>query len=369
MKRILHMTPPIVNNGVYKYIFSNLEYIDKSKYEFAFLTQANEELKNTNEYKKYGFEIRNFHTTQRENPEKFRQEIVDILSSGYDVLQLHTSFWRGFLIEEIAMEIGMPKVIVHSHSSSIDIADSNMRTQIYEEHLKFKSQFDVSLATDFWACSHLAANWLFGDKIPTNKIKIMRNAIDTQRFVYNEAAREIYRKMFNLEGKFVIGNTCRFEYQKNHEFLIKVFAQIHKKYSDTVLLLVGDGQKLPAIKKMVQEYGIESDVRFLGWRDDVENIYQAMDMFCLPSLFEGLPIVLVEAQATGLPCIVSSTITTEAGVTDNVKYIDLIEEQWVVGIENIMDGFQRMDTIMDIIKAGFDIRDQVKLIETEYAGN
>lgn len=369
MKKILHMTPPIVNNGVYKYIFSNLNYIDKSRYEFAFLTQANAELKNTNEYKKYGFKIHNFTTTQRENTERFRQEIEDILSSGYDVLQLHTSFWRGFLIEEVAMEMGMPRVIVHSHSSAIDIANSEKRTQMYEEHMRLKSQFNMSYATDFWACSHLAADWLYGDKIPVDKIKIMRNAIDTKRFVYNEDVREMYRKMFGVEGKFVIGNTCRFEYQKNHEFLIRVFAQIHKKYSDTVLLLVGGGQKLSAIKKMVKEYGIERDVRFLGWRDDVENIYQAIDLFCLPSLFEGLPIVLVEAQSTGLPCIVSSTITTEAKVTDNVKYVDLVVEKWVDSIEKFMDGFQRKDNTLDIIKAGFDIKDQVKLIEMEYESN
>lgn len=367
MKKILHMTPPIVNNGVYKYIFSNLKYIDKSKYEFAFLTQARADLEATEEYQKYGFKIHNFTTTQRKNPEKFRQEIVDILSMDYDVLQLHTSFWRGFLIEEIAMKIGLPKVIVHSHSSAIDIANLEKREQMYEEHLRFKSMFDISYATDFWACSQLAADWLYGDQIPRDQIKIMRNAIDTDQFAYNEDARKQYRNMFNLDGKFVIGNTCRFEYQKNHEFLIRVFAQIHKEYPHTVLLLVGGGQKMSIIKKMVKEYGIENDVHFLGWRDDVDKIYQAMDLYCLPSLFEGLPIVLVEAQAAGLPCIASSTITKEAKITSNIKYVDLMIEKWVDAIEEFMDGYQRKDTRNEIKRARFDIRDQIKVIEAEYA--
>lgn len=367
MKKILHMTPPIVNNGVYKYIFSNLKYIDKSKYEFAFLTQAKSDLEATEEYKKYGFQIHNFTTTQRENPQKFRQEIMDILSMDYDVLQLHTSFWRGFLIEEIAMEIGVPKVIVHSHSSAIDIVNPQKRAQLYEEHLNYKSIFDVSYATDFWACSQLAADWLYGDKIPKDKIRIMRNAIDTEQFMYNEAVRKQYRERLNLEGKFVIGNTCRFEYQKNHEFLIRVFVQVHKIHPNTTLLLVGGGQKMATIKRLVKAYGIEDSVYFLGWRDDVDKIYQAIDLYCLPSLFEGLPIVLVEAQAAGLPCIASSTITMEAKIANHVRYIDLIEKNWIDAIEEFMDGFHRKDMEEEIKKAGFDIRDQVKVIEAEYA--
>ena len=367
MKKILHMTPPIVNNGVYKYIFSNLKYIDKSQYEFAFLTQANADLKATEEYKKYGFHIHNFTTTQREDPKKFRQEIADILSSGYDVLQLHTSFWRGFLIEEIAMEVGVPKVIVHSHSSAIDIANPEKRAQMYEEHMRFKAAFDASYATDFWACSTLAADWLYGEQIPRDEIKIMRNAIEVERFVYNADVRAQCRKELGIEGKFVIGNTCRFEYQKNHEFLVRVFAEVHKKHPDTMLLLVGGGQKLSLIKKMVKELGIESAVRFLGWRDDIEKIYQAIDLYCLPSLFEGLPIVLVEAQTAGLPCIASSTITREAKITDHVRYVDLEEADWINAIEDCMGGYHRKDTLHDVKSSGFDIREQIRIIEAEYA--
>ena len=366
MKKILHMTPPIVNNGVYKYIFSNLRHIDKSKFEFAFLTQANADLKNTAEYKEYGFNIHNFTTTQRENPEKFRQEIVNVLSSGYDVLQLHTSFWRGFLIEEIAMELGLPKVIVHSHSSNIDIADESKRAKMLQEHMRFKEKFNMSYATDFWACSNMAADWLFGAQIDRNKIRVMRNAIDVEQYVYNETIRREYRKMFNLEGKFVIGNTCRFEYQKNHEFLVRVFTKVHEKYSDTVLVLVGGGQKLPQIKQMVKEFGIADSVRFLSWRDDIAQLLQAMDLYCLPSLFEGLPIVLIEAQSADLPCIVSDTITGEAKITGKVRYVDLEEERWIHAIEESMDSHKRCDVSEVIQASGFDIRHQIKILEEEY---
>lgn len=369
MKRILHMTPPIVNNGVYKYIFSNLKYIDKSKFEFAFLTQAKAELEVTEEYKKYGFRIHNFTTTQRENPLKFRQEIMDVLSEDYDVLQLHTSFWRGFLIEEIAMEIGMPKVIVHSHSSNIDINNANKRAQMYEEHLKYRSMFSKEYATDFWACSNKAADWLYNDSISRDEIKIMRNAIEIEEYSYDKDKRDFYREKLGLKGKFVIGNTCRFEYQKNHEFLVKVFAKIYVNNPNIVLLLVGGGQKLSYIKKMVKEYGIEDAVIFLGWRDDVANILQAMDLYCLPSLFEGLPIVLVEAQAAGLPCLVSDTVTQEAKLIEYTKYVPLIEDEWINSIEYYLKGYERYDTTFKIQEMGYDIKQQIKIIEKEYDKN
>ena len=367
MKKILHMTPPIVNNGVYKYIFSNLKYIDKSEYEFAFLTQAKADLEATEEYKKYGFKIHNFTTTQRENPEKFRQEIVDILSMDYDVLQLHTSFWRGFLIEEIAMEIGVPKVVVHSHSSNIDIDNPAKRAQMYEEHMKFKSAFSKEYATDFWACSELAAEWLYGDYVPKDEIKIMRNAIEVENYTFDKDKRNYYRELLGLEGKFVIGNTCRFEYQKNHEFLIRVFAKVHARNKDAVLLLVGGGQKLSQMKKLVKHLGLENSVHFMGWRDDVANILQAIDVYCLPSLFEGLPIVLVEGQAAGLPCLVSETITREAKIINNTEYLPLVEDEWIKRIEFYSQGYERYNTIKEIQSAGFDIKQQIKVIEKEYS--
>ena len=361
------MTPPIVNNGIYKYIFSNLKYIDKSKYEFSFLTQAKTDLEATEEYQKYGFKIHNFTTTQRENPEKFYQEIKDILSKDYDVLHLHTSFWRGFLIEEIAMEIGIPKVIVHSHSTNIDIMNEQKRNKMYEEHLKFKDKFNVSCATDFWACSQMAASWLFGEQIPKEKIRIMKNAIELEQYLYNEDYRCKYRKLLNLDGKFVIGNTCRFEYQKNHEFLIRVFALIYQKMSNAVLVLTAGGQNLSQIKKMVKEYGIEDRVIFLGWRNDIPMLLQAMDLYCLPSRFEGLSIAMIEAQAAGLPCIASLEISQETKVTEDVMFIEFDEEKWCKEILKVAEGYQRKNTIHLMQEAGYDIKKQIKIIEKEYS--
>lgn len=364
--RILHMTPPIVRNGIYQYIFNNLKYISKEQFEFCFLMQNPGELMRTEEFQKYGFEIRSFHTVQRENPDQFRKEIIAILLDGYDVLHLHTSYWRGFMIEEIAMELGIPKVIVHSHSSRIDQADEKERIRQFRVHEQLKEQFCDRYATDFWACSSEAADWLYGPQIDRNRIRIMPNAIDIQKFRYCEKTRNTFRRKNHLEGKFVIGHTGRFEYQKNHGFLIKIFQQIHKKFENAVLVLVGEGAGEGQIRNMVREYGLSGSVMFPGWSVEIEQWLQAFDVYCLPSLFEGLPVSLVEAQTAGLKCICSNRVTKEAGITENVCFLEPDVREWAKAISQYAAGYKREDVSGIIKSAGYDLKDQVKILEHEY---
>lgn len=366
--RILHMTPPIVNNGIYKYIFMLYKYIDKSRYEFEFLMQAPEELMKTKEYHEYGFKIRSFTTTQRENPEKFRKEIYDILSDGYDVLELHTSYWRGFMIEEIAMEIGIPRVIVHSHSSGLDNNDAVERDRQMKIHMQFKQAFGAQYATDFWACSWKAADWLYGDKIPRDKIKIINNAIEVEKYQYNPILREDVRKQLGLDNCFVIGHTGRFEYQKNHEFLLRVFKGVCIEKPYARLLLVGEGKLRESIEKYAEELGISKQVIFLGWRNDIPELLQAMDMYCLPSRFEGLPIVMVEAQCADLKCITSSEVTEEAAILDDFQRLPLDEEVWIQNINQYISAPKKRDENIELIrKSGFDINTEIKNIEKLYS--
>lgn len=366
--RILHMTPPIVNNGIYKYIFMLYKYIDKSRFEFEFLMQAPEELMKTKEYHEYGFKIRSFTTTQRENPEKFRKEIYDILSDGYDVLELHTSYWRGFMIEEIAMEIGIPRVIVHSHSSGLDNNDAVERDRQMKIHMQFKQAFGAQYATDFWACSWKAADWLYGDKIPRDKIKIVNNAIEVEKYQYNPILRENVRKQLGLENSFVIGHTGRFEYQKNHEFLLRVFKSVCLDKPYARLLLVGEGKLRENIEKYAEELGISKQVISLGWRNDIPELLQAMDMYCLPSRFEGLPIVMVEAQCADLKCITSSEVTEEAAILDDFQRLPLDEEVWVQNINQYISAPKKRDENIELIrKSGFDIKTEIKNIEKLYS--
>lgn len=367
--RVLHMTPPIVNNGVYRYIFNNWEYMDHEEFDFGFLMQAPNELKKTKEYKKYGFDIRKFSIPQRVNPERFRDEIYSILSDGYDVLHLHTSYWRGFMIEEIAMEIGVPRVIVHSHSSAIDQNDPVERSNQLEIHNNLKDRFSDKLATDFWACSNLAAQWLFGPQIPQEKIRILPNAINVENYMFDQSVRDRVRNKNGLCGKLVLGNIGRFEYQKNQSFLIDVFKRVRDSINNAFLVLIGEGLNEGELRKRICKYGLDDYVLFVGWQDNVNEWLQAFDVFCLPSLFEGFPISLVEAQTSGLKCIVSKNVTNEANLTGDICYECLDAEKWASKIGDWASGYDRSDSSDDVIEAGYDIRSAAKKLENYYKGD
>lgn len=361
------MTPPIINNGVYRYIFTLLKYIDKTKFQFDFLMQNPAELMQTEEYKQYHFGIRTFSTTQRENPEKFRQEIYDILSDGYDILELHTSYWRGFMIEEIAMEIGISRVIVHSHSSGLDNNNPEERIKQLAIHEQFKRSFNCNYATDFWACSKEAGDWLFGEQIPEEKIKIVHNAIEVKNYLYCDDVRNQKRQALGLENSFVIGNIARFEYQKNHEFLIEVFSQVCRRIDNAILLLVGEGELKQDIMKRCNLLGISDKVIFAGWREDINDLLQAMDLFAFPSIFEGLGIALVEAQTSGLFCLASDTIPAEVVMTDNCRLLPLNPNEWKNIIADYYEGsYVRTSKEYEVTEAGYNIETEIHYIEKLY---
>lgn len=326
--KILHMTPPDINNGVYHYIFNHMRHMDMQKYQFAFLTKGTKELRHIEEYYQYGFPVYAIQNRQRDSREGLRREVIDVLSKGYDAIHLHTSSWRGFLIEEIAMEMGVGKVIVHSHSTGIDVLDEDERKKQAKEHEEYKNQFSLEYATDVCACSALAADWLFGPGIPREQIQILPNAIDVRKYHFRPEKRQEVRACLNLENRIVIGNVGRYSYQKNQEFLLRAFAKAKACNSSLFLICLGEGVLLEKLKGLSGQFGIENSVLFLKWTDQVEDYLQAMDVFCLPSRFEGLPISAIEAQAAGLRCLISENVTKEVQITELVSFLPLEETYW-----------------------------------------
>lgn len=367
MKKILHMTPPEVHNGVYRYIFNHMEYIDLNKYNFSFLMRNKADLMKTDEYRKYGFDILSFNNTERYNPDGLRDEIMSVLSNGYDAVHLHTSEWRGFMIEEIAMELKVPHVIVHSHSSGIDLYNDIDRENRLRIHMQFKKQFNTHMATDFCACSNLAAKWLFGENIPREEIKIMPNAINVSKYHFDFSKRRELREKLGVSEKIVVGCVGRYSYTKNQSFLIDVFAKAIKYNKDLFLILIGQGDDREALQKRIRDLQIEKYVLCLNWQNDIERFLQAFDLFCLPSHFEGFPISVIEAQAAGLKCLLSDNITEEASITDLVKYIPLEEDMWIEEVCKARSDDKR--TCMDDIiqRKGFDIKGSVKKLEMLYS--
>lgn len=364
--KILHMTPPIINNGVYKYIFNHLGYIDRERFQFDFLTRNAKALAATEEYRKYGFSIQSFCNTERNNEKEMRREISDILSQGYDAIHLHTSFWRGFLIEQIAMEMKIPKVIVHSHSTWVDVGDDKKREEILQIHNAYKERFDFRYATDVCACSRLAGDWLYGDQIPREKIQILPNAIDAEKYCFRQEIRNSIRKSLGLEDRVVIGSVGRYCYQKNQRFLIRAFAKARERNKKLFLLLIGGGEWKDELKKQIADLGLKDAVRCLNWQENVQDYFQAMDVFCLPSLFEGLAITSIEAQTSGLRCLLSDTISREAEVTELVTFLPLDEQIWVEEMAQSRPAYERERKDKEIEAAGYDIKSAVKKLEKLY---
>lgn len=367
MKKIKVLQMPVANasGGITNYVLQNFRFIDKSKFQFDFVTFS-EKLDFEEEIKSYGGKVHYLKIRPEVDRERFIGDMNKIFDEGYDVVHLHTSYWKDFLVEEIAIGKKVPKIIVHSHSTMVDIIDDTKRKESIKLHNNQKQLFNKNLATDFIACSREAAEWLFGDNIPKEEIKIFNNAIDIEKFSYNDEIRNRYKKELNLENNFVLGHVGRFVYQKNHDFLIDVFYEVSKDIEDAKLILVGDGPLKNKIYEKVNKYGIADKVIFLGRREDVNNIMQAMDIFLFPSRFEGLGLVLVEAQCNGLNCIASKNIPYESKVTDRIKYLPFDKEIWVEKILNSKNNI-RIDNSNIIKKKGYSLEEQIKLVEKIYS--
>ena len=275
--KILHFTLANTGSGVTQFMLNLWEHIDRERFHFDFVTMSSY-LDYAEELEKTGSRIYYVKTYAETDREGFEKEISTILDNGYDAVHLHTSWWRGFALEEIAKKKGVPRIIIHSHNSDVHIGENQSREEARKLHEEQRELLNDDMATDFLACSGKAADWLYGNNIAKERIQIIPNAVDTDAFIFNPSVRVKYRREMNLENSFVIGHVGRFAYQKNHEFLIDVFAEVVKLRSDARLLLVGIGALEDQIKEKVQKLGISEQVMFLGKRNDMNYLMQAMDL-------------------------------------------------------------------------------------------
>ena len=220
-------------------------------------------------------------------------------------------------------------------------------------------------ATKLFACSEAAGKWMFKG----TEFEVLYNAIDAQQYSYNEDVRNRVRKEFGIAKEtLVIGHVGRFSPPKNHAFLIEIFCDIVRRQPDSKLLLVGDGILRKDIEKKCFDNAVWDKVIFTGLRGDVPDLLQAMDVFVFPSLFEGLGIVTIEAQASGLPCIISDKVPIECKITGGlVKQVKLEEsaEYWALQLIE-SSNIERRNTLNEIRKAGFDVKENVKKLEKIY---
>lgn len=282
-----------------------------------------------------------------------------IKSEKYDIVHVHGSS-AILSIDLLAAWLGGCKVrIAHSRNTTCDhkMADKILRPFFY------------SLCTDRFACGEDAGKWLFGKRPFT----VIHNGKDIEQFKFNKVIRQKIREQYSLEDRIAVGHVGNFNYQKNHEFLIELFAELKKKNPKYKLFLMGSGQEyLDKAKEQVQQLGIEQDVVFMGSINNVPDILQAMDIMLFPSRFEGLPNVVLEWQISGLPCIISDKITSECKVTDLVQYLPIDKgfETWITMTESVhvtQDRTQVSETSCEQMKAsGFDIKENAVFLKSLY---
>lgn len=258
---------------------------------------------------------------------------------------------------------GIRHIFVHSHCTQVD--DNNKVTRFLKMLMhKVFIPYVCKNTEMYLACSKLAGYWMFEKKnVESKKYKTIYNGVKVEPYLFNEQIRKAYREAMGLNVKFVIGNIGRFSYQKNHEFLIQVFAELAKTDNSAVLALVGTGELETELKILVNEKGISEKVLFLGIRNDVPSLLSTFDVLVMPSRFEGLPVTMIEAQMADLPCVVSGNITREAQFTDAVEYVNGFEiKKWIADIEKYRH-YQRVCNVDEKNSSHFNIKLAVSELE------
>lgn len=361
--RILHVVSSLSkSSGVMSVIMNYYRHINRDKVQFDFLYFKNLDNTYINEIEHLGGRV--FLIPKPSISKRFRDELVALFNQQrgvYTAIHIHEVYLT-FLLAPLAKKYGINHIITHSHATMYSGKKfSAIRNRILCIPLK-KS------ANHYFSCSRAAGEFLYGKKnLNRGKVTIINNAIDCTKFKYNEFIRNKMRKELELQNNFVIGHVGRFSEEKNHTFLIDIFHSIKIQKGKAKLVLVGDGPLISNMKEKVKKLNLDNDVIFLGRRNDIPNLLQAMDIFILPSLFEGLPVVGVEAQASGLPIVISTNITREIGLL-NAQYIDLeaTPEHWAESILNVKKNTNRKNGVNILREKGFDISIEATKLENIY---
>ena len=360
--RIAQIMGKWVGGGVEAVVMNYYRHIDREKVQFDFICDDDSTCIPKEEIESLGGKVILIPPYQKVL--KYHKELKKILKDGqYKIVHSHINALSVFSLWA-AKSAKVPVRIAHSHSTS---NKKEWKKTLLKNLLR---PFSKVFATDYFCCSELAGRWLFGNKTyDKGKVYLLNNAIDVDKFKYNEKVRKQKRKELNIkDNQLVIGHIGRFVQQKNHEFLIDIFNEIHKQNKNTILLLAGDGPLKEEIKIKVKELGLEKNVQFLGQRNDANELYQAFDAFVLPSLYEGLPVVGVEAQAAGLPCFFSTDMTKETKVLDTTQFIELthIPKYWADKILKTLKSFKRQNTTFEITNNNFNIKSETEKLEQQY---
>lgn len=353
--RVLQVVTHMERGGLESTLMNYYRHIDRERVQFDFLVHRQERAAFDDEIESLGGKL---YRLPRLVP--WSEGYLAALNHFFDehpeykIVHVHQDCLSSVILRAAAQH-NIPVRIAHSHSAN---QDKNLK---YPIKLWYKRSIP-KYTTNLFACGKDAGDWMFGG----TSYQVINNAIDVTAYAYNLAKRQEVRRQLSLENKLTIGHVGRFNQPKNHPFLLDIFAALLKKEPNAVLLLVGGGEDMPKIQAKAHALGIAEHVRFLGVRSDVADLMQAMDVFVFPSLYEGLPVTMVEAQAAGLPCLISDKVPSECILTDGMVDILPLSANPETWADNILEkrNFPRTDRRAEIAAHGFDITTEaVKLQE------
>ncbi|MCI9452329.1 MAG: glycosyltransferase family 1 protein [Dorea sp.] len=355
--RVLHVIHGLGSGGAESILMGLFKNVDRNKYHFDFLIRSK-----NNIYEKDIKQLGGCVYTAPPFPShiiknyKYTKNLIK--SKKYSVIHVHGNALIYVYPLIIAKRLGIPCRIMHSHNTSA------AKKVYYPIHIinKYRIRNVVNIRL---ACSEAAGNWMFGK----DKFYIVENGINISQFKFNQDVRMLYRNRLGIRDKFVIGNVARFLPSKNHFFLLKIFREILEQMENALLILIGEGPEEEKIKKLAEELGMNDSIIFLGKRNDVNCLMQAMDIFILPSNFEGLGIVLIEAQAASLPCVASDIIPKESKISELIEYVSLNSPPhiWAEQVLKLYKTVRREENSLSLQESSYNIEKCAKKLEKIYS--
>ena len=309
------------SGGIESFLTNIIQHMDLNAIQVDIIASSIGESVFTDRLRKNGVRFRELSGSQRKLLQNYRLFCCLLAQEHYDVVHLNIFHGLSLYYNVLAKRAGVPVRIAHSHNTGLRRSLTLPAKLLIH---KVAQALYTNAATDLWACSEAAAEFLFSKRELTKKsYQFIPNGIDIARFRFDIKMREMIRKELGLENKFVVGNVGRLCYQKNQNFLLDVFHEFVKRGVDSILLLVGEGSDKSELEEKARRLGIEGRVVFYGAASQLERLYWAMDAYVMPSRFEGLPVTSIEAQASGLPCLFSSEITTECVISLKTEFLSI----------------------------------------------
>lgn len=353
MKRVLQVIGSLGYAGVETVVMNYYRYIDRSKVQFDFITCSQKPERYDEEIGRMGGRIYRLPSRSRK-PFAYMAALHRLIKeNGYTIVHIHQNSASMAMDAMVAKNCGVPVIVGHSH---------NTRCNVVWQHRLFRPIVN-SVLTHRFACSAAAGEWVFGKR---NDVRVVNNAIDTDRYRFDSRTRERMRHELVLQDKFAVGFVGRLHEQKNPFRILDVFNDLLKARPDSALILVGGGNLENELKQRCSDMGIVRHVLFLGRRDDVNAVMMAMDVFFMPSLYEGLPVVVVEAQASGLPCVVSENVPAP-DIIGRLRILKLSDsnEKWVEALVS-QTALDRRQVKEMVISGGYDICHEAMKLQAFY---